>query len=674
MFFKIRLRDVWAEFILFALVMDSVAHAQSPAICAEVKIQIKQKAVVTRTAFEATLVISNGGSGTLTNVNVDLEIKDELGNICNDKFEGETNPTVSPSSIGNFSGGGSIPPAMSATGTWLIIPQEEANPTALPKKFTVGGKVTHYQDGVLISVPLYPAPIDVFPDAKLFLRYYLQSPVYSDNPFTQEVEPTIPFNLGLMVRNDGYGPAKKLKIKSAQPTITENKQGLLVAFQIVAAQLGINTIQPCLTIEFGDVPPAETRVARWIMTSTLQGKFINYKATFEHVTGLGNPSLSLIKSVTIYEANHVVLIPNSDALPDFLVNRDIGVTQTVALQDVVPQELHSSVNGDGDLAVASDASVFVEGIPSAQNLNCIFHATVTTPGWNFLRGVEPGKGKYKLAAVFRKEANNSLTPILTGGSGDICNAWTTHQPVPFDNYPDPALTAHRVHILDNITTAGNYDYILTYAPVLEISEIRVNGGLHSRSNTNHIAIKFTNATTLPAQIQDGSVIQNIKLFKLMPAAEEQVMLTADRFSWNPLAQELAMDLTEDGAGPSKKTMLEDANYEIRLLAGAIVSPDGELTLEDGDGVADGIYKFGGKESDYLYRLYGDLTGLDRAVDNRDQNQVIRLQGKSPGDSGVNPDVDLNFDNAINSADLQLIVRFFGGFLLPPQPSSGGGGK
>ena len=58
------------------------------------------------------------------------------------------------------------------------------------------------------------------------------------------------------------------------------------------------------------------------MTSTLQGKFIDYSATFEHIDSLGDPRLSLIDSVEIHELIHQFQSqkPGSDNQPDFLAN------------------------------------------------------------------------------------------------------------------------------------------------------------------------------------------------------------------------------------------------------------------------------------------------------------------------------------------------------------------
>jgi hypothetical protein len=72
-------------------------------------------------------------------------------------------------------------------------------------------------DGVENIAPLWPDTVTVAPDPALIVKYYLERDVFSDDPFTVEIEPAIPFNLGLMIRNEGYGTARNMKITSGQP-------------------------------------------------------------------------------------------------------------------------------------------------------------------------------------------------------------------------------------------------------------------------------------------------------------------------------------------------------------------------------------------------------------------------------------------------------------------------
>ena len=51
------------------------------------------------------------------------------------------------------------------------------------------------------------------------------------------MESPIPFTLGVLVRNSGFGLAKSLKINSQQPKIVENKRNLLLIAQLIGARV-----------------------------------------------------------------------------------------------------------------------------------------------------------------------------------------------------------------------------------------------------------------------------------------------------------------------------------------------------------------------------------------------------------------------------------------------------
>ena len=65
-----------------------------------------------------------------------------------------------------------------------------------------------------------------------------------DDPFTEEVKDSVPFTLGVAVKNAGYGVASSLQIISGQPEIIENERGLLINFMIIGAMIGNGSIEP----------------------------------------------------------------------------------------------------------------------------------------------------------------------------------------------------------------------------------------------------------------------------------------------------------------------------------------------------------------------------------------------------------------------------------------------
>lgn len=447
------------------LIWSSAGRAQE-SVCARVAIRLDQRVVMTRTAFRATLKIANESPQPLSNVSVVLNIRDTDGLPANSLF-GIANPVVEglPDVLGN----GAIPPGAAgapteATAEWLLIPTDEAAPTEGPSFYTVGGTLSYVTGGNQVTIPLYPSPITVWPDAKLFLTYFLQGQVYSDNPFTPEiVEPAEPFSLGLLVRNEGFGTARNVRIMSGQPTIVDNESGLAIAFQIIGTQVGTDELSPSLNVDFGDIEPDKSAVARWRLTSTLQGRFIQYDATFEHVNSLNIPGLSLIEAVDIFELNHIVKLDGADAddLPDFLVNNTVAAggcsgDLSGAPGDDLPDCVHSS---DGPvLPVRTITSAVSDGPPTSMDQIVMVTVPVTQTGWNYIRLDDPGMGAFNLASVVR--IGGGKRHIVVGDSGSMSNAWTTHRYLPIDGVPD-----HRedlLHIFDNFTEGGTYSYELAY--------------------------------------------------------------------------------------------------------------------------------------------------------------------------------------------------------------------
>ena len=78
----------------------------------------------------------------------------------------------------------------------------------------------------MVTVPLLPTPITVRPDPSLLVHYFWERYVVGDDPFTDVVEPSVPFTLGVGVRNAGYGTAHGLRIASGQPEIIDNERRL----------------------------------------------------------------------------------------------------------------------------------------------------------------------------------------------------------------------------------------------------------------------------------------------------------------------------------------------------------------------------------------------------------------------------------------------------------------
>jgi hypothetical protein len=255
-------------------------------VCATVKIKIDQEAVMTRSAFLGNLEIDNGNSTNLENISVTLQITDQNGNIVNNLF-GITNPTLKNITAVDGTGilTGDDPNTSQNEGLgsaeWTFIPTNLAAPQTATN-YNIGGTLSYTENGQVINVPLLSTGITVLPQAELYLDYFQSRNVYGDDPFTDTTEISVPFDLAVLVQNKGYGDAKNLRITSSQPKIVDNEKGLLIDFNIIGSQLNGQDVTPSLKVNFGDIKAGQTAVANWLLKSTLQGKFIEYKATFEH--------------------------------------------------------------------------------------------------------------------------------------------------------------------------------------------------------------------------------------------------------------------------------------------------------------------------------------------------------------------------------------------------------
>ena len=381
---------------LFPLPTAEIAKALNldrppDAVCARVKLKLEQEAVLTRDAFRAMLEIENADVSALSDIEVSLRFRDAGSVDAAERF-GVRPPEVT--AMGAVDGTGTLAARTTGKATWVLIPTRDAAGSE-PRVYRVGGTLRYRQNGVLVTVPLADVPITVHPQPLLTLQYFHQRDVYSDDPFTPAVEPSIPYALGVMVRNDGFGQARNFRITSAQPQIVENERGLLIDFQLIGTQVAGDEVSPSLTANFGAINAGDIKVARWLFTSSLQGLFIDYSAKFEHIDSLGNPRLSLIDAVSIHETIRQVEAQGAraDGKPDFLVNDVPDVRD-------LPDTLYLSQGGTNHVEVVEFASL--DSIPSGSDT--VVELTATMPaGWVYLRVPEPSDGSMQLTRIVRSD-------------------------------------------------------------------------------------------------------------------------------------------------------------------------------------------------------------------------------------------------------------------------------
>jgi Ca2+-binding RTX toxin-like protein len=206
-------------------------------------------------------------------------------------------------------------------------------------------------------------------------------------------------------------------------------------------------------VNFGDIGAGKTAVADWQLKSSIQGKFTDYKATFEHVNGLGKAELSLIKDVKIHELIHQIKADRptgDDNLPDFLVNEVFDAKFR-------PDTIYFSNSGTATVA-------FADGIADAPvtPADKVAQITATTgTGWSYIELVDPADGKYKVKSVVRSDGKVIKTD----------NVWLTDRTFPGTGRPT---YENILHLVDFDSTGS---YTITYssgdtiAPTADIIDV-----------------------------------------------------------------------------------------------------------------------------------------------------------------------------------------------------------
>jgi hypothetical protein len=510
-----------AVVILFYGCLVTNADSQS-SLCVRVTMQIQQAVTFERQAFRATMKVNNDGAADVNGFEVSVNFADGQGNpvavTTNSNADEEdysffhrlTNPASSPNTI---------VAGENKELVWLIVPTR-ASGGIVPagQIYFVGARVSYTLDGVESVIDVQPDSIRVLPMPALALDYFLPDDVYGDDALTTQIEPVVPFNLGLRVRNNGYGPARLLQIESGQPRITENEQGLLIQFQILGSEINGAAATRSLLANFGDIAPASAGVARWIMTSSLSGTFQSFNATFKHSNELGGQLTSLIPPDGIKThrliGDILVDLPGRDNIRDFLAKE----SGTGALKVFESQLLDAAVTDLSD-----EASI----APSGGGYTVTVPASV---GFSYVNLPDPSLGAKVVASVVRSDGR-----VLNSN-----NAWIDATKV---KNPNPVWN-HRLHIFDADNTSGaSYSVVLgdpppnPGAPLLDVPrDVLVRVG-----ETVQFAVRATHPDNKPVSLSIGALPSGADFSPVavlvpqsagQPVASSATATTAD-FTWTP---------------------------------------------------------------------------------------------------------------------------------------------
>ena len=413
---------------------------------------------MTREAFEGTLTIFNGNTTTgMEGIKLNLEVRNEQGELCNDLFQIETKAM---DILTGIDGHGTLGAEEKGSVTILFIPEKDAAPE-VPQSYSFGGSFSYVDPftGTTVTRNLLPVTLAVNPSPDLFLHYFMQRNIFGDDPLRQPVEPVVPAELAVMVVNNGYGTAKKVQIESAQPEIVDNEKGLAVHFELTGSNLNGQPRQLGLTnIDFGNIPPKTATTGQWWFTSDLMGHFVHYETQLSHLDSRGNPDLSMVSGARLHELIRSIRVygGSDDGMQDFLVNE---------IQDIheCPDAIYLS-QGDVTLDVSgADAGVFEGGI-QAPDFTDTLKVVASKLGWNYIELDDPGRGNYGIVSITRNDGQ--VIPVENG--------WLTHVTLPDGRDP---VYEHKFHFTDFFADPGTQEYTVAWKqkPSRVLSVVRMEG-------------------------------------------------------------------------------------------------------------------------------------------------------------------------------------------------------
>ncbi|WP_241625083.1 SdrD B-like domain-containing protein [Rosenbergiella epipactidis] len=371
--------------------MSSCSAARATAAqCAEIKFSLSQQASFERQAFDARLTLHNASPLPLTDVKVELRFLDtQLQPVLASMESVSSQASFFYQLLAPTTGLSTVTAQRAETLHWQIIPAKGAAVSATTRYY-LAAKVSYTQGERREEFDVQPIAIVVKPLPELTVDYFLPIEVYGDDPFTAEIEPPIPFTLGVRVKNSGASPSIATTIESAQPTIRENKKNLLTQWKLLSTRVGAQPAERRMQLNLRNIDPDSARVGRWIMTSQLSGRFVDFTAAIRHGDALGGELTSLIKQTRQLPLLHDVLDTRAgrDDILDFLVSKDNGL------------RLFSS---EGDDTEVNDVSIDTTSHRKDLYLSL---SLPKNAHFRYVKIDDPWKGQKPLLAAYRGDGSN----------------------------------------------------------------------------------------------------------------------------------------------------------------------------------------------------------------------------------------------------------------------------
>ena len=426
-------------------------ETQSENTCAQVKLEIKQKLVLTRQAFRGTLTIENGSSNAIEDILVNVNATNMETGFMATSREMQISIEKIEGFEGEKDGAWRLGAGKKGVATILFIPTKYAAPENITT-YSFGGTLSFKDGSTTQNRSLFPVSLQVKPTPELDLTYFMQRDVYGDNPLTTDVvEPVIPAEFSVLIHNKGYGDANNVRMITKKPKIVENEKGLLIDFDIISSSLngGEKTmaLDDDIATQFGTIAAGTASYATWDLTASLMGHFTEYDVSVTHVTDYGNPDLSLLDRVTIHELIHSMNATIGDKVYRAWITNDEPDAEDA------PDHIYFANGTDEELVTLSEQTR-MERIDAT-------HYRVTVPtnvprNWFYTAVANPA-GKYAKILSITDETNNR--PL------DAANFWTTDYTM--KDGIDPQLD-YRLHIADIVSGKGTNTYIVEFEPIPEL--------------------------------------------------------------------------------------------------------------------------------------------------------------------------------------------------------------
>ncbi len=416
---------------------------QNPYVSVRFGVQFSQNMTMTREAFIGTFIVYNNEPSATTDIGLDLTVKDELGIDHTNLFE---ITVTSMDGIDAIDGTGTMSAASNGMVKIQFIPTRGAAPT-VPVDYYFGGNFTFTdpQTSVSHTMHLYPTKITVHPSPDLHLDYFVSPVLYGDNPLTPNViEPSVPAELAVRIKNVGVGTAKNVMIETAEPVIVNNIQNLLIEINHIGTYVDGEGVQLGLhNIDFGNIESGQQKTGEWLFTSSLLARLVSGNVHLVHNDLYDNPRLSLVSHVGIHELTHPIYASNTRAggAHDFLVN-------DIPDENNYPDSIFFSNGGKTSVGVAENIG-FDKYVTAHDTIVTL---TVSHPrvGWNYGETADPGRNRYELVSCVR---NNDSKEIPLG------NVWQEAMLVPGSGDTE---YDYKLRIVDTVSAVQTVTYTLVF--------------------------------------------------------------------------------------------------------------------------------------------------------------------------------------------------------------------